>query len=104
MWDIILECTRTAIIALILFFIWKIGKERSLNTQKGWGFILSGWSLILFGSFLDITDNFESLNWLIVVGDTEVESFLEKRSAEFTCKVSEDMPEYFPWWDEREFT
>lgn len=78
MWDIILECFRTVIIALILYFIWKIGKERSLNTQKGWGFILSGWSLILFGSFLDITDNFESLNWLIVVGDTEIQAFLEK--------------------------
>ena len=78
MWDIILECFRTVVIALILFFIWKIGKERSLNSLKGWGFILYGWSFILFGSVLDITDNFESLNWLIVVGDTEVEAFLEK--------------------------
>lgn len=78
MWDIILECFRTIIIALILYFVWKIGKERALNTQKGWGFILSGWSLILFGSFLDITDNFESLNWLIVVGDTKIQAFLEK--------------------------
>lgn len=78
MWDIILECFRTAIIALILFFIWKIGKERALNTQKGWGYIIYGWSFILFGSMLDITDNFESLNWLIIVGDTEVEAFLEK--------------------------
>lgn len=78
MWDIILECVRTAIIALILLFIWKTGKDRSLNLQKGWGYILYGWSFILFGSVLDITDNFESLNWLIVVGDTEVEAFLEK--------------------------
>ena len=78
MWDIILELFRTIIIALILFFIWKIGKERSLNLQKGWGYIIYGWSFILFGSALDITDNFESLNWLIIVGDTEVEAFLEK--------------------------
>lgn len=78
MWDILLELFRTIIIALILFFIWKIGKERSLNTQQGWGYIIYGWSFILFGSALDITDNFESLNWLIIVGDTEVEAFLEK--------------------------
>lgn len=78
MWDIILECIRTFIIALILFLIWKIGKERSLNLQKGWGYIMAGWAFILFGSLLDITDNYESLNWLIVVGDTEVEAFLEK--------------------------
>ena len=32
-----------------------------------------------------------------------VESFLEKRPAEFKGKVSSDMPEYFPWWDKREF-
>ena len=33
-----------------------------------------------------------------------VESFLEKREAVFTGKVSQDMPEFFPWWDEREFS
>ena len=32
-----------------------------------------------------------------------VTSFLEKRPAEFSMKVSEDMPEYFPWWDEPRF-
>ncbi|MBS24969.1 MAG: enoyl-CoA hydratase [Gammaproteobacteria bacterium] len=32
-----------------------------------------------------------------------VESFLEKRSAEFPLKVSKDMPEFYPWWKEREF-
>ena len=33
-----------------------------------------------------------------------VESFLEKRPANFTMKVSADMPEYFPWWDEEKFS
>ena len=32
-----------------------------------------------------------------------VESFLEKRSAEFPLKVSKDMPEFYPWWQERDF-
>jgi enoyl-CoA hydratase/carnithine racemase len=32
-----------------------------------------------------------------------VTSFLEKRPAQFTNKVSSDMPDYFPWWDEREY-
>jgi enoyl-CoA hydratase/carnithine racemase len=30
-----------------------------------------------------------------------VVSFLEKRPAQFKNKVSSDMPDYFPWWDER---
>ena len=32
-----------------------------------------------------------------------VESFLEKRPPEFTSKVSKDMPEFYPWWEERKF-
>lgn len=32
-----------------------------------------------------------------------VQSFLEKRAPEFPDKVSENMPEFFPWWQKREF-
>lgn len=32
-----------------------------------------------------------------------VTAFLEKRPAVFTDKVSEDMPPYFPWWQERAY-
>ncbi len=32
-----------------------------------------------------------------------VQSFLEKRPAHFTMKVSTDLPEFFPWWPERRF-
>jgi enoyl-CoA hydratase/carnithine racemase len=32
-----------------------------------------------------------------------VMSFLEKRAPDFKNKVSSDMPDYFPWWDEREY-
>jgi enoyl-CoA hydratase/carnithine racemase len=33
-----------------------------------------------------------------------VEAFLEKRPARFPGKVSSDMPEFFPWWEQREFS
>jgi enoyl-CoA hydratase/carnithine racemase len=32
-----------------------------------------------------------------------VKSFLEKRPAKFGMKVSTDMPDFFPFWEEREF-
>ncbi len=32
-----------------------------------------------------------------------VASFLEKRPARFPGRVSTDMPEFFPWWEERTF-
>ncbi len=33
-----------------------------------------------------------------------VVSFLEKRQAEFTMSAATDMPDFYPWWDEREFS
>jgi enoyl-CoA hydratase/carnithine racemase len=33
-----------------------------------------------------------------------VMAFLEKREAQFPLTVSADMPAFFPWWDEREFS
>jgi enoyl-CoA hydratase/carnithine racemase len=33
-----------------------------------------------------------------------VESFLEKRPAEFKDSVNKDLPEYYPWWDEEEYS
>ena len=32
-----------------------------------------------------------------------VKSFLEKRPANYPGQVSSDMPEFYPWWEEREF-
>jgi enoyl-CoA hydratase/carnithine racemase len=32
-----------------------------------------------------------------------VQSFLEKRPANFSMKPSTEMPEFFPWWEERKF-
>jgi enoyl-CoA hydratase/carnithine racemase len=33
-----------------------------------------------------------------------VESFLEKRPAAFPLRVSDGMPDFYPWWDEPEFS
>lgn len=32
-----------------------------------------------------------------------VSSFIEKRAADFPDRVSSDMPDYFPWWEEPEY-
>ncbi|MBU8789257.1 crotonase/enoyl-CoA hydratase family protein [Oceanobacillus caeni] len=32
-----------------------------------------------------------------------VEAFLEKRKPNFSLRVSSDMPDFYPWWEEREF-
>jgi hypothetical protein len=33
-----------------------------------------------------------------------VMSFLEKRPPRFTMRPSADMPSFYPWWDEPEFS
>lgn len=33
-----------------------------------------------------------------------IKSFLEKRKADYPDKVSQDMPDIFPWWDEPEYS
>jgi len=78
MTDIILESVRAAVLLMILIFLYRSGRGRFHQFQKGWNLILYGFGLLLFGSLLDISDNFEALNPLIIVGDTKVEAFLEK--------------------------
>lgn len=62
---------------IIVYLIW-IGKREALHLQKGWLPILSGFILVFLGSLIDITDNFESLNRYVVIGDTDTEALLEK--------------------------
>jgi len=76
--DVVLESVRAAILLGIVGFLWRVGRDRLDPPRNGWNLIISGFGLLLFGSFLDISDNFESLNFLIVIGDTEFEAFLEK--------------------------
>lgn len=78
MTDIILEAVRALVLLGILVFLWNAGHKRFEHFHVGWNFIISGFGLLLFGSILDITDNFENLNRFIVIGDTETEAFLEK--------------------------
>lgn len=76
--DITLESIRAVVLTGLLWWLWKNGKDRFPRADTGWHIILTGFGLLLFGSMLDITDNFKSLNWLVVIGDTETEAILEK--------------------------
>lgn len=78
MTDLVLESVRTGVLLLIIFYLWKAGRDHAELSRKGWRLILGGFLLLFFGSVLDITDNFESLNRFVVVGDTETQAYLEK--------------------------
>lgn len=76
--DVILESVRAIILLGIVGYLWRVGRGRFGQNRNGWNLIVGGFGLLLFGSVLDISDNFESLNFLVVIGDTEAEAFLEK--------------------------
>lgn len=78
MTDVILESIRSLILAGIIVYLLKAGQSRSELSHSGWQFIIAGFFLLFFGSVIDITDNFETLNRFIVVGDTPTQAFLEK--------------------------
>ena len=78
MTDILLETVRALVLLGIVVFLVQSGRDRFEQFRKGWNFIISGFGLLLFGSVLDISDNFETLNRFVVIGDTEVEAILEK--------------------------
>jgi diguanylate cyclase (GGDEF)-like protein/PAS domain S-box-containing protein len=76
--DVELETLRAAVTASLLIYLLYIGRKENVQTQSGWQQIIVGFSLILFASVLDVTDNFSSLNEFVVIGKTETEAFLEK--------------------------
>jgi len=77
--DIAMESFRALVLGTVVVYL--IAEQRAHTTDanlQGWPMILGGFGLLLFASFLDISDNFPSLNWLVIVGNTPMESFLEK--------------------------
>ncbi len=76
--DVALETVRALILLGIVLFLWRLGRQRFEAARAGWNLIVAGFGLLLFGSLIDITDNFESLNRFVVIGDTEMQAFLEK--------------------------
>ncbi len=76
--DLILEIFRAAIVCVIFVYLWLISKKEDIRWQNGWLYILAGFGLILFGMFIDITDNFPDLNKYVIIGDTQFQAFLEK--------------------------
>jgi len=76
--DVELESIRAIVTAGILFYLLRIGQRELFKTQRGWKLIILGFSLTLFASILDISDNFPYLNKFVVLGETDTEAFLEK--------------------------
>lgn len=78
MFDILLEIFRAGIFGSVLFFFLFIRRSGQLHEVDGWNDIVAGFVLIFFGSIIGLTDNFESLNKFIIIGDTKYQTVLEE--------------------------
>ena len=76
--EILFESLLATILSISLYFVLLKYKTKEINNHIGWKFFLYGFSLILFGMLLDITDNFSFLDKYIFIGDTPYQSFLKK--------------------------
>jgi len=76
--DVWMEVFRALVAGWLVLILLKSRRSRRISGVVGWRFLLAGFLLLFFGSAIDITDNFPSLNRFVVIGDTETEAFLEK--------------------------
>lgn len=76
--DAALEIFRATVLAGIVVMLLYSGQRRHELTLHGWKLILVGFSLLLFGSIMDVTDEFDNLSQYVVIGDTPIQGVLEK--------------------------
>ena len=76
--DIILQSSFIIILLVIVVFLVRAGWHNFRSNRSGWNFIVGGFALLLFGSLIDFTENFDSLSRFVIIGDTETEAFLKK--------------------------
>jgi enoyl-CoA hydratase/carnithine racemase len=81
----IIEHTAPVSIALIRQMMWRmLGADDPMEAHK-----IDSRGIYSRGASADVREG--------------VTAFLEKRPARFAQTVSQDMPSYFPWWDERPY-
>lgn len=76
--DIVTEFIRAVVTFVIFGYLLAVRKRADIFKKPGWSLIIGGFSLILFGMLIDLSDNFAALDRFVVVGDTTFEAVFEK--------------------------
>ena len=78
MTDLLPVLLRVIIVAAILFYLIITGRKGNIQDQKGWRFILAGFTLIFFGLVISILDQIDFSDNLFFQLITQHQNFLER--------------------------
>jgi PAS domain S-box-containing protein len=78
MTDFLPVLLRVIIVAAILFYLVVTGRRGNIQDQKGWRFILAGFTLIFFGLIISILDLFDFTDNFFFLLLTQHQNFLER--------------------------
>jgi len=76
--DIVLELLRALVVGGVIIVFLRVRRTKAVTQIEGWWTLVAGFILIFFGTLIDITDNFEELGRFVIIGNTEIQAFLEK--------------------------
>ena len=74
--DTVLEIVRALIAGYALYYLLLKHNTKKIRKIDGWYYIATGFVLIFLGLVMDITDNFESLNKYVIIGNTRYKAIL----------------------------
>jgi len=75
--DPLLEATRAIVLAALLVYLVVYGRRLRFFSHSGSHWIVAGFSLLLFATLIDITDEIPGLERYVVIGATDVQTYIE---------------------------
>ena len=75
--DTFIETLRALLALVVLFYLYRTGKRERLRRARGWWYILLGFSLILFGTIVDMIEELPFFDRQVFTGSTALVSYLE---------------------------
>jgi len=73
-----IEFFRAVLVGIAVFALIRKGRAVQVANLPGWNIILIGFSLVFFGTLIDITDEFQPTTLLGAFGATDLQAVLEK--------------------------
>ena len=72
-----LEILKSVAFGILTVYLWRLGLTASLRDQRGWSYMLVGFTVILSALVIGVTESIPSLSKFVVIGNTSYEHYLK---------------------------